>query len=122
MKTLQMIVRIIFGLFLLFFGLNHLFTFMTPPPPPEAAAPYWEMLGATKTMSLVGIVEALAGLFLLLNRYVALSMLVLLGVSVNAVLYHIYLDSAGLPMGIVLLALNILMIAWNWSKYKDLLS
>jgi len=117
-----LVLRIVFGLALLFFGANKLFHFMDPPPPPEEAMGYWAALMATKTMTVVAIVEILAGLSLLLNKYGALMMLILMSVSVNAVLYHATLDQGGIVMGIVLIALNVIMLFVYKDKYKDLLN
>lgn len=117
-----MIIRIVFALALLFFGANKLFHFMDPPPPPDEAMGYWTALTATKTMTLVAIVEIAAGLALLLNKYAALMMVILMSVSVNAVLYHATMDSASIAMALVLLALNIVMLYTYKDKYKDLLN
>ena len=116
-----LVLRIIFGLALLFFGANKLFNFMDPPPPPEEAMGYWTALMTSKTMTLVAIVEAIAGLSLLLNKYGALMMLILMSVSVNAVLYHATMDQGGIVMAIVLLILNIVTLYAYKDKYKDLL-
>ncbi len=120
-STVSMIVRIVFGLALLFFGSNKIFGFMEPPAPPAEALGYWEALTATKTMTLVAVVEILAGLSLLLNKYAALMMVILMSVSVNAVLYHLTLDSSGTVMGVALLVLNIVMLYVYKDRYKDLL-
>ncbi len=117
-----LVLRIVFGLALLFFGSNKLFGFMDQPPPPEAAMGYWAALMTSKTLTVVAIVEVAAGLSLLLNKYGALMMLILMSVSVNAVLYHVALDQAGIPMGGVLLVLNIVMLYVYKDKYKGLLS
>ena len=117
-----LVLRIVLGLALLFFGGNKLFGFMDPPPPPEAAIGYWTALSASKTMMLVGIVELLAGLSLLLNKYAALMVLILMSVSVNAVLYHATLDPNGIVMGLALLVLNIAMLYAYKDKYKDILA
>ncbi|MCK5442474.1 MAG: DoxX family membrane protein [Maribacter sp.] len=117
-----LVLRIVFGVALLFFGSNKLFGFMDPPPPPEAAMGYWAALMTSKTMTVVAIVEVAAGLSLLLNKYGALMMLILMSVSVNAVLYHVALDQAGIPMGGVLLVLNIVMLYVYKDKYKGLLN
>lgn len=95
---------------------------MEPPTPPADAESYWMALTASKTMLLVAIVETLAGISLLIKKYDALMMIVLMSVSINAVLYHITLDPANTGMAIVLLVLNILMIYDNMDKYKSLLS
>ena len=116
-----MVIRIIFALALLFFGANKLFHFMDPPPPPEEAMGYWTALSITKTMTVVAIVEILAGLTLILNKYAALMMLVLMSVSVNAILYHLALDPASIGMAVGLLLLNILMLYVYKDSYKELL-
>ena len=116
-----MVIRIIFALALLFFGANKFFRFMDPPPPPEEAMGYWTALTLTKTMILVAIVEIVAGLSLILNKYAALMMLILMSVSINAVLYHATLDSASIAMAVVLLLLNIVMLYNYKDSYKELL-
>ncbi len=116
-----MVIRIIFALALLFFGANKFFHFMDPPPPPEEAMGYWTALTLTKTMILVAIVEIVAGLSLILNKYAALMMLILMSVSINAVLYHATLDSASIAMAVVLLLLNIVMLYNYKDSYKELL-
>jgi putative oxidoreductase len=116
-----MIIRIIFALFLLFFGLNKIFGFVDPPPPPKEAMNYWAALMATKTMTLVAIVEVAAGLSLLVNKYAAFMMIILMSVSINAVLYHLSLDSASIIMALVLFTLNIFMLYAYRNNYKGLL-
>ena len=115
-----LVLRIIFGLFLLFFGSNKLFHFFDPPPFPEASHGYWEALGAAHTLTLVAIVEMASGLSLWLNKYAGLMMVILMSVSVNAVLYHLAFDPAGLLMGGALLVLNIVMLYAYKDNYKGL--
>ncbi len=121
-SKLLLVLRILFGVFLLFFGANKFFQFVTPPAPPETALGYWDALMATKTMSLVAVVEILAGLALLLNKYAAPMMIILMSVSINAVLYHLALDSDTTMMSVVLLVLNLVMLYAYKGKYKELLS
>ncbi len=116
-----MIIRYILALGLLFFGTNKFLHFMSPPPPPEEAMGYWQALTASNTMVLVGVVEAIAGLSLLINKYAALMMIILMSVSVNAVLYHMALDPGSTVMALVLLVFNILMLISYKDKYTALL-
>lgn len=120
-SKIMMIIRIVFALALLFFGLNKVLHFMDPPPAPESAWGYWEALTVSQTMVLVAIVETLAGVSLLLNKYKALMMLILMSVSVNAVLYHLTLDPKSVAMAIVLLVLNIVMLYDSKDSYEALL-
>lgn len=97
---------------------------MDPPPPPnEEAIAYWVALtkGSVNTMFLVAIIEAVAGLSLIINKYAALMMLLLMSVSINALLYHVNFDPASIVMAIVLLALNIIMLLVYKDRYKSLL-
>ncbi len=119
-SKILMVIRIVFALALLFFGANKLFHFMDPPPPPDDAMGYWTAISATKTITLVAIVEITSGLALLLNKYAALMMVILMSVSVNAILYHLAMDSANIGMAVGLLVLNIVMLYNYRDKYKSL--
>ena len=122
-SKISLIIRIIFGLFLLFFGANKIFGFMDPPPPPSPEAiAYWTALGAVHTMTLVAIIEIVAGLSLLFKKYVGLTMLVLLSVSVNAVLYHLAFEPETIMMAGVLLLLNLVVMYAHKNEYKGLLN
>lgn len=121
-STVFLVLRIVFGLALLFFGGNKLFHFVDPPPPPEVAQGYWEALLTTRTLTLVAIVEVLSGLSLLINKYGALMMLILMSISVNAVLYHVSLDRGGIVMGLILLVLNIVMLYGYKERYQGILT
>ena len=72
-----LVLRIVFGLFLITFGLNKFLQFMPMGEMGEAAGSYFGALMSTKTLMLVAIVEIAAGLSLLLNKYAALMMLIL---------------------------------------------
>jgi putative oxidoreductase len=115
------VIQFIFAFILLFVGGNKIFQFVLPPPTPEVAWVYWEALNSSKTISLVGFVEIIAGLSMLFNKYTALTMIVLMSVSVNAVLYHLTLDMKGIPMALVLFVLNSYMLYENRLAYKDIM-
>lgn len=116
------ILRYVTALALIFFGGNKLAHLMDPPEMPEQAQAYWDILETVGVMTLVGIIELIAGLSLLIKKYQALMMIILMSISVNAVMYHVAFDMAGVGMGLVLLILNLLMIYDNKDKYKELLS
>ena len=116
-----MVIRIVFGLALAFFGTNHLFHYVSPPSPPLMAIPFWKALEAANIIALVGIVETVAAVSLLLNKYTALTMVALYAISVGVVVYHLSLDMAALPMGLGLFILNVVMLYANKDKYKELL-
>jgi len=113
--------RIVFGLFLVTFGLNKFLDFMPPMEMGEAAGSYFGALMSSKTLILVAIVEIVAGLSLLFNKYAALMLLILMSVSINAVLFHATLDPANIMGAAVLLILNVILLYAYKDKYKDLL-
>ncbi len=117
-----LVLRILFGLFLLFFGLNKFFHFMEYGEMSEAAGNYFGALMSTKTIAIVAIVEIVSGLALLINKYGALMMLILMSVSINAVLFHANLAPDSIAGALILLVLNVVMLYFYKDKYKDLLS
>jgi uncharacterized membrane protein YphA (DoxX/SURF4 family) len=118
-----MVLRIILALMLLVFGLNKFFGFLDPPPGmSEDAGAFFGALASTKTLTLVAIVEVVAGLALLLNKYGALMAVILMSVSVNAVLFHTMLDPGNIGPALALLILNIIVLYGYKDKYKDLLA
>ena len=120
-SKLFLVLRILFGLFLLFFGLNKFFHFMEMGEMSESAGNYFGALMSTKTITLVAIVEIAAGLALLLNKFGALMMLVLMSVSINAILFHAMLEPGSIAGALMMLVLNIVMLYAYKDKYKDLL-
>lgn len=117
-----MVLRILLGLFVLVFGLNKFFHFIPMGEMGEAAGNYFGALTATKTLTVVAIVEIVAGLALIFNKYGALLALILMSISVCAVLFHATLEPASIGGAIVLLVLNIVVLFGYKDKYKDLLS
>ena len=123
MKTkVIVILRILFGLFLVLFGSDKFFHFLPGLEGlSETAASYFESLTAAKVFWLVGIVELGAGISLLLNKFSALMMVILMSVSVNAILFHLTLDMANIGPAVVLFALNIVMLYAHREQYRALL-
>ena len=118
-----MVLRILLGLFILVFGLDKFFHFvpMDNSAMSEAAMGYMGGLESTKTTILVGIIEVLAGLSFLFNKYGALMALILMSISVNAVLFHATLEPATIPGSLILIVLNIVMLIGYKDKYRELL-
>jgi len=115
-------IRILLGLMLLVFGLNKFFEFLPAPEGmSEVAGTYFGSLMASKTMTLVAVVEVLAGLSLLLNKYVPLMAVILMSISVNAVLFHAVLDPGNIAPALVLLVLNIVVLYGYRNHYDGLL-
>lgn len=119
------VVRILFGLMFTVFGLNGFLNFIPAPaaPPPEGAMTFAIALMKTGyLMPLIKGTEVLAGVLLLLNRFVPLALVLLAPVVVNIVAFHVFLTPGQWTMAIVILALE-LSLAWAYrSAYRPLLT
>lgn len=117
------IVRRILGGILVLFGLNILLPqpFIPLPVPPEKAANFLTSLAATGyILKTVALLEILIGLLLLFKKWVAFALLLLAPISINIVLFHIFLDASGIGGALVVAILNGILIYKNWSSYKSL--
>ncbi len=122
-SKVSMVIRIVLGLAVLFFGLNKFFHFMEPGGDmSEAAGNYFGALTATKTLTMVAIVEIAAGLALIFNKFGALMAVILMSVSVNATLFHATLDPGNIGPAAAMLVLNILVLYGYRDKYSGMLS
>jgi len=117
-----LILRILLGLFVLVFGLNKFLHFIPDFPLEDDAQAYFGALINSKTLTLVAIVEIVAGLALIFNKFGALLAIILMSISVNAVLFHFTLDPANSAGAIVLLVLNIAVLIGYKDQYKSLLN
>lgn len=118
-----LLVRILLGLMMLVFGMNKFIEFLPAPEGMSAeAGAYFGALVSSKTMTLVAVVEVLAGLALILNKWGALMSIILMSISVNALLYHAVLDPANIAPAIGLLVLNVAVLYGYKDKYKALLA
>ncbi|MDD7886409.1 DoxX family membrane protein [Flavivirga sp. 57AJ16] len=117
-----MVVRILLGLFVLFFGLNKFFHFMDMGEMSAEAGAYFGALASVNLITLIAIVEIVAGLTFIFNKFGALLALILMSISVNAVLFHATLEPGSIAGALILLVLNIIVLYGYKDKYKDLLS
>ncbi len=116
-----MTLRIVFGLFLLAVGFDKFFHFMPMGQMSAAAMDYFSALMSTNTLDVVAVIEIIAGISLLLNKYGALMMLVLLTVSVNTILFHAFLEPGSILRALALLVLNVVMLYNYKDRYESLL-
>jgi uncharacterized membrane protein YphA (DoxX/SURF4 family) len=116
------VVRYLLGAVFFLFGLNGFLQFLPQPPVPAGAGAFMGALAATGYMfPLIKGVEVAAGAMLLSNRYVPLALALLAPNVVNIVLFHAVLAPDGLPIALVVLALE-LFAAWSYrASYASML-
>ena len=71
---------------------------------------------------MVAVVEIVAGLAILLDKWGALMALILMSISVNALLYHAVLDQGNILPAVILMVLNLAVLYGYKDKYKSLLA
>jgi len=106
MRIVTLIARILLGLMFIVFGLNGFLNFLNMGPMPTGLA--GQFIGALVQSHYFWVVAALqviGGVLLLVNRYVPLGLVLLGPVIVNILLYHIFLNPAGMLMAIVVTVL-----------------
>lgn len=122
MKTLTLIIRLLFAIIYLVFGLNGLFNFFSLPEVPEKAGIFMGALyGSGYLMYIVKILEVSVALLLIFNRFTALALVVIFPITLNVFLFNLFLAPAGLPIGIFLLAANVFLMIGQLKIYKPML-
>ena len=103
MKIVVLIARILLGLVFLVFGLNGFLNFLSMGPMPTGLA--GQFIGAlflSHYYWVVAALQILGGALLLANRFVPLALVLLGPVIVNILLYHVFLNPAGIALAIVM--------------------
>lgn len=73
-------------------------------------------------MSIVGVLEVLGGLGLLLNKFVPISLIVLIAILLNAALIHLFFDPANVIGAVVFLVLSLVLVYGHRDRFSSLLS
>tara|TARA_B110000879_G_scaffold198179_1_gene269631 strand:+ start:1018 stop:1404 length:387 start_codon:yes stop_codon:yes gene_type:complete len=123
MKNLKIVLRIIFGLFLLFFGLNGLLQFAPMPEVGPEAGAFLGAISSTKIFfPLISIIEIATGALILLNKAVPLALVLIFPILLCAVLFHISLNPEGIVFALIGFILNGTLFFLFKGKYTPLLT
>ena len=115
------IVRMLLGLVLIVFGANKFLHFIPAEPLTGAAGEFMNSLGATGYIfPVVGIFEVIIGGLLLLRKWVAFALILLAPISINILLFHLFLDIPGLGVALLVVVFNAILIYKHWQQYKPL--
>jgi putative oxidoreductase len=121
MKILTMIARSLLGLIFVVFGLNAFLQFMPMPPPQGLASDFVKALFVSHYFYVVAVLQIVGGALCLLGRFVPLGLTLLGPVIVNILLFHIFLDPAGLPLALVVSALALFLLWIYRSAFSGLI-
>ena len=121
MKIATLIVRILIGALLLFASLSYFFKFGEQP----------ELVGDMKTVMMgfmatkyllpvAKFVELICGLSFVTGKFMKISSLILVPITLNILLINVFLMPEGIPIAAALFIGNLFLIFRNWNSYKGL--
>lgn len=121
MKIATIIVRVLIGALLLFASVAYFLKLFPQPEITGNLKTFNEGLAASGyLMNLVKSLELICGLAFISGKFVRLANLVLLPISVNIILVHLFLDPANIGMGALVFLGNIFLIYSYWDSYKEI--
>lgn len=122
-KKILLVVSILFGLMFINSGLNKFFNYM--PMPEDIPENLLKIMGAFMEigwlMPLIAVAEIMGGLLFMITKFRALGAIVIFPVMVGIILTHIFNVQSGLPLALVLLAINVWVIIENRAKYLPMI-
>lgn len=122
-STFTKIVRLILGLGLLFFGFSKLFHFNFMPVhiyTGDAALFIDSLNNSGYILKFIGIFEIAIGLMLLMGKWMPFALLLLAPISLNILMFHLFLDTPGLSLALLVIFLNVILIYKHWKVYRPL--
>jgi DoxX len=117
--------RVLMGLLFLVFGLNGFLNFLPQPktPMPEGAAALAEAMMKTGYLfPLIMGTQLIVGVLLLSNRFVPLALALIAPVVVNIFAFHAFLAPSGLPLAVVVLALEFYLASAYRTSFRPMLT
>jgi putative oxidoreductase len=105
MRITSVISRYLAGVIFLVFGLNGFLNFIPMPPPSGIAGQFLGVLYASHYLWVIFGFQLIAGVLLLINRYVPLAIAMLAPVLVNILTFHALMAPSGLPLALFVAAL-----------------
>lgn len=114
MKILTIIARIFLGLVFVFFGSNAFLHFLPMPPLPEGLAGlYLKAFLESGYVYVIGGMQVIAGLLLLIGRFVPLGLTLLAAIIFNIWAFHILMAPEGFPPAVVVTVVELFLI-WQY--------
>ena len=115
------IVRIVLGVALVVFGANKFLHLIPMEAPTGSAGDFMNSLGATGyVFPIIGVLEVMIGILLLMKKWVAFALILLAPISINILLFHLFLDIPGIAISMVVAIFNGILIYKLWPQYRPL--
>jgi uncharacterized membrane protein YphA (DoxX/SURF4 family) len=123
MKIATLIVRILLGALLLFASFSYFFKLGEQPEPVgDMKAVIAGFVAAKYLLPVAKLVELICGLSFLTGKFIKISAILLVPISLNILLINVFLMPEGTPIAAALFLGNLFLIYRNWESYKNLFS
>lgn len=120
-KKVVRTVQILFGLYLIFFGVIGYIVTLPAPTYNEAGSAFLGALFNTGYIfHFMSLIFVLSGLMFIFNKWSALGALLLVPITVNIALFHIFLDFMGWWMALIFVVLNVYLLVIHWHRYRPI--
>ncbi len=121
MKIASLVSRYLLGFVYVVFGLNGFLNFIPLPAFTGNPAEFMKVIYSTGFLHFVKGLEIVAGLTLLSNQFARLGAIILMPISINVLLFHAVIEAGNPVMGLVLVALNTLILVGYYEDFKGIL-
>lgn len=122
-KKILFVVSLLFGLMFINSGLNKFFNYM--PMPKDMGENMMKVMAAFMEIGwlipLVAIAEIIGGILFITNKYRALGAIIIFPMMIGILLTLMRSAPSSLPLGIILLAINLWVIIENREKYMPMI-
>jgi putative oxidoreductase len=116
MKIAIIIARVLLGLIFIVFGSNAFLHFIPMGPPPHGlVGEYLHALAGSGYVLFIGGFQVIAGLLLLIGRFVPLALTILAAMIVNIWLFHGLMAPQGMQPAIVVTILELFLL-WRYRE------
>jgi putative oxidoreductase len=110
MKIAILISRILLGILFVFSGANGILHFIKGSLPPGDGNTFATILATHNYFTFIALLMLIAGILLLVGRFVPLGLTILAPILVNILCFHIFLQPSGISAGIIATLLEIFLI------------
>src|SRR6218665_2341849 len=120
MKIATIIIRTLMGLLFIWASASF-FLKLAPEPETTGAFKAFQsgIVASSYIMPLAKMLELLCGLCFVSGKFVTLANIVILPVTINIFMIHLFMSPENLPIAIALILGNIFLIYRYWDNYKS---
>ncbi len=122
-QKIQFVLCLLFGLMFINSGLNKIFNYIPiPPDMPEAMMKMNDALMAISWLiPLIAVAEIIGGILFILPKFRALGAVMLFPILLGILFIHITVAPTGIPIAIILLAIEAWVVFDNREKYMAMI-